>query len=116
MMGSLVDECAIETAKVSKEAALLDVFPVDAYFVRPDHFGVVGLGVGLAAEQVLLIAVLHRGRARDTGPYTENDAILTLEPVGIAGHIGAGPDEAHVAHEHVPQLGEFIDLCAAPSC
>lgn len=37
-------------------------------------------------------------------------AVDALQLVGVARHIGVGTHEAHVADEHVPQLGQFIQF------
>src|SRR3972149_5409244 len=65
---------------------------------------------------VVHVAAPARGPARDAGPHGRARA-----EVGVAlgqsadelGAFGPGPDQAHVATEHVPELGQLVDARGA---
>ena len=92
---------------------MIQIIEVDSYFVGPDDGVVVGLGVGLLGKQFFLIAVFDAGRTRDAGTEHEESAVVALQLVGIAGHVGARPHEAHLSDEDVDQLCEAVYLAVA---
>ena len=92
------------------EGVVTEVVEVDADFVGEDYLVVVSLRIGLFGEQVFLVAVFQGGRARDTGTKPQHVAVLPLQLVGIAGHVGTWTDKAHITDQYVPELRKFIEL------
>jgi hypothetical protein len=84
---------------------ILDVCPVDPYLRRKEDFTVEALRVRLAQEHAFLVTKLKRRRSGDPRAHSEHDSVFSGQCVGVSGHVRSGPDDAHVAHQHVVELG-----------
>jgi len=112
-----IAEEAIVAVVVAVEA---DFVGIDGVVVVPDGDFLIGAGVTLGfgllhvgGYHILLISVLEGGGTGDAGTQLEHIPILPYQLVGVAGHVGTGTHKAHVADEHVPQLGQLVQLVAA---
>ena len=92
---------------------MVQIIKVDFHLVGPDDGVIVSLWVGLLGEQFLFVAILDAGRARDAGAQLEHAAVVALQLVSIARHVGTRPDKAHLADKHIDQLGEAVHLAMA---
>lgn len=70
-----------------------------------------GLSLGnIGGDHFVFEAVFEGGGAGDAGAELQDDAVVTLELVSVAGNVWAWADEGHCADEDVPEFGEFVDL------
>lgn len=92
---------------------MVQVIQVDFHLVGPDDGVVIGLWVGLLSQQLFLIAVFDAGRTCNTGTKLKDATVVALKLVGIARHVGAWPNEAHLSNEDIDQLGEAVHLAVA---
>ena len=117
--------------QVLPEGVVVQVVAVDTHLVGPYHPVVVFLhgadGAALPVcrfslfadylpdpcQQGLLVAVLHRRGPRDARPEPQQLAVVALQAVGIARHVGARPHQAHVTLQYVPQLWQLVKLAPA---
>jgi hypothetical protein len=82
--------------------------------LRGEHdLDVGGLGVRRGRQDGLLVAVGDRGEVGEAGAHLEDAGVRLRETLHVARHLGARPDEAHVADEDVPELGQLVELEAA---
>ena len=89
---------------------MVQVIQVDFHFVRPNDSVIISLWVGLLSKQFFLITVLDACWTSDAWTELQNAAVITLQLVSIAWHIGARPDKAHLSNKHIDQLGEAVHL------
>ncbi len=65
----------------------------------------------VGAEAFFLIPIQDAGGAGHARAHGQDLALQRLRPgLGDLGHLGARTDEAHLADQHVPQLGQFVQL------
>ena len=111
--------------QVTQEAVVVDVEAVEAELIGHDAGQVVIHHAAAAApeassgtfvpaaviKQRLFPAVEDRSRAGDARADGEDLAAQVLRPVGHDGGVfGTGTDQGHLADEHVPQLGQLVEL------
>lgn len=89
---------------------MVQIVKVNLYLVGPDDVVVVGFRVGLLRQQLLLVAVFDAGRTGDARAELQDAAVVALQLVGVAGHVGTRPNEAHLPDEDVNQLCEAVHL------
>src|SRR5262245_59614315 len=98
-------------ANVRSPRSATKVLPVTLELDGLQSLTVEGLPISVhTREETLLAAKTHRHRVGQAGPDPED-----LFPEGILGvHVpwefGSGADERHLALEHVPELGELVEL------
>ena len=80
---------------------MVQIIKVDFDLVGPDDGVVVGFRVGLLGEQFLFVAVFDAGGAGDARAQLQQAPVVATELVGIARHVGARPDEAHLPNQNV---------------
>ena len=104
------DEGPEDGVEVADEVVMADVEAVEAHFVGQDEVEVVVHQV-VRAEAGFFVVVGDGGGAGDAGADGEDFAAVVggvgLEDLGV---FGAGADEAHVADEDVPKLGQLVEL------
>ena len=59
--------------------------------------------------EVEIAAAADLAEARDARLYGEQKMVVAFVIVHFLGEVRAGADEAHVAFEHVPKIGELIE-------
>ena len=89
---------------------MVQIIKVDFHLVGPNDIVVIPFGIGLLGEQFFLVAVLDAGGTCDAGTELKNTAVIALQLVGIAWHIGPRPNKAHLSDEDIDQLGEAVHL------
>ena len=92
---------------------MVQIVKVNLHLVGPDDVIVVGFRVSLLRQQLLLVAVFDAGRTGDAWAELQDAAVVALQLVGVAGNVGARPNEAHLPDEDVDQLGEAVHLAVA---
>jgi len=99
-----------EDIHIREESLVADVELVETELIGQDGAEVVIHKAG-ALEQVFLIAVGDGGGAGDAGADGEDLVTEICGPgFGEGGVFWAGSDEAHIAFEDVPELGELVEL------
>ena len=89
---------------------ILGIFLAQADLFRQDALDVLSLRVLRMPQYLSLVAKLDRSRIGDARPYAENFGIIVAKQLDVMPHFGSRPHEAHVAHQHVDQLRQFVDL------
>ena len=92
---------------------MVQIVKVDFDLVGPDDVVVVGFWIGLLRQQFLLVAVFNAGGTSNAGTELKDAAVVALQLVGVAGHVGTRPHEAHLTYKDVDQLGEAVHLAVA---
>ena len=87
---------------------MVQICQVDFHLVGPNDGVVICLRVRLLGQQFFLIAVFDAGRTRDAGTKLQDAAVIALQLVGIAWHVGTRPYKTHLSDEDIDQLGETI--------
>lgn len=99
-----------EDIQIREESLVADVELVETELIGQDGAEVVIHKAG-ALEQVFLIAIGDGGGAGDAGADGEDLVAEVCGPgFGEGGVFGAGSDEAHLAFEDIPELGELVEL------
>ena len=100
-------------SNITPKAPIIQIVQVDFHLVGPDDVVVVPFRVGLLGEKFFLVAVFDAGRTRNTRSQLQDASVVALQLVGIAGHIGARPDETHLPDEDIDEFGEAVHLAVA---
>src|SRR5262245_35470684 len=98
-----------QNPQVQEEAAPLGIDDVEADLLREDLLDVVVQKV-VAVEDPALLGEGDLREAGDAGPHAEDRAVVALVEHDEVHVLGPRADEAHLADEHVPQLGDLVDL------
>ena len=75
---------------------MVQIVEIDFHFVRPNNVVIIPFWVGLLGKEFFFVAVFDAGRTGDAWTKLEYAALVALKLVGVALHIGARPDEAHL--------------------
>ena len=100
-------------SNISKETPIIEIVKIDFHLVRPNDIVIVPFWVVLLGKQFLFVTVFDAGWTRDAWTKLQNTTVITLQLVSIARHIGAWPDETHLADKYIYQFGEAINLTMA---
>ncbi len=92
---------------------MVKVIQVDFHLIWPNYIIIIGFRVCLLGKQFFLFPVFYAGRSCDAGAKLKDATVVALQLVGIARHIGAWPNEAHLSNEDIDQLGEAVHLAVA---
>ena len=98
---------------ISPKTPMVEIVEIDFDLVGPKDGVVVGFGVGLLGEKFLLVAIFDACGACDARAELQDPAVVALQLVGIAGHVGTRADETHLPDEDVDQFGEAVHLAVA---
>ena len=99
--------------EVHPEGGVMEIVSVDPNLVRKNHFVVVALRVIDRREEFFFVPVFERGGAGDAGAEPQDLPVVAGQGIGKTGHIGTRTHETHLAHQDVPQFGQFVQLVAA---
>lgn len=97
-------------ADVAPEGVVVDVFEIQLDLFLHDDFDIVPFGVFSFLHQLVLVAVLDGGGVGDAWPHVEDVHLLGSPVIDVMPHFGPWPHEAHLAAEHVDQLGELVEF------
>ena len=86
---------------ITEKAPIVQIIQVDFHFVRPNDIVVISLWISLLGEQFFFVTVLDTCRAGNAWAELENATVITFQLVGIAGHIGAWPNETHLSDKDI---------------
>ena len=89
---------------------MLRILQVQFNLLRQAISQIKSFHISRAAQERFFIAEQHRGHVRDARLELQNLALLRGVALHISRHLGTRPHEAHIAHQHVPELGQFIQL------
>ncbi len=92
---------------------MVQVIQVDFHLVGPNDGVIIGLWVGLLGKQFFFVAVFDAGGTCNAGTKLKDATVIALQLVGIAGHIRARSDEAHLTDEDVDQFGQAVHFAVA---
>ena len=92
---------------------MVQVIQIDFHLVRPDNIVVILLRVRLLGKQLFLISVFDACWTSNAWAELQKTAVVTLQLVGIAWHVGAWPNKAHLSDKDIDQLGKAVHLTVA---
>lgn len=98
---------------VAQKCPIFQIIKVDFHFVGPNDVVVVPFRVGLSGKELFLIAVFDAGGSRNARTKLKDAAVVALQLVGVTGHIGTRPDEAHLPNENINQFSKAIHFAVA---
>src|SRR2546430_7379388 len=104
---------ASDQTKVQAEAPPAHVCVAERELARQDLPDIEVLRVRTSPQEGLLVSERHRGEIRDSRPHGQELTVLLGEHVHVARYLRPRSDEAHLAPQHVDELGQLIDLPAA---
>src|SRR5687768_2699533 len=67
----------------------------------------------MAPQDLAFVGKTERSRISNPRPSREHDPFVTRVSFHCPLHLRAWSDEAHVSDEHVPQLGQLVELVLA---
>jgi hypothetical protein len=106
-------QCPEDDVQVGQHGAVVDVDKVQPQLAGQDDLEVLVDHVA-GLQHRLLVAVEDGRRAGDAGAHRQQDVARLGRPVADEVAVfRARPDDAHLPLEHVPQLGQFVDLGVA---
>ena len=108
-----VDQGGGDQLEVVEQRGVPRVLACHADLVGQHDVDVGLLGVLALREQLGLVAVDDRRHVRDPGARLENGAVVLRVHQDVLLELGTRAHQAHVAHEHVPQLRQLVDLGVA---
>ena len=111
--GAGLDDSLENQLNVAEETPIFEIIEIDFYLVRPDDIIVIPFRVRLLGEQFFLVAILNAGRSGDAWAELKDASVVTFQLVGIAWHIGAWPDEAHLPNQNIDQFRKAIHFAMA---
>src|SRR6185437_17149649 len=85
----------------------------EARLPGPDHPVVSLVRLRAASQDVALIRKDDGREVGDAGTDGEQAALLRRVSCDVCEHLRPWSDQAHLTPNHVPQLGEFVELPAA---
>ena len=92
---------------------MVQIVKVNLYLVGPDDVVVVGFRVGLLGQKFLLVAVFDAGGTGDAWAELQDAAVVALQLIGVARHVGARSYKTHLSDQHVDQLSKAVYLTMA---
>jgi hypothetical protein len=91
--------------QVVPETAFFSVFEIELDFLLHDDLDIVFLGVFSFFEEFILVAILDASGVSDAWSYIQHVHLLWCPVVDIVAHFWSWTYEAHIAYEHVDELG-----------
>src|SRR5580704_3271079 len=79
-------------------------------FCWQDAFTVQCVRILARAQYFLLVAIEKRSQICDSWPHLQDRLPRRCMELHMLWHLRPGPDQAHVALEHIQKLGQFIEL------
>src|ERR1039457_5327131 len=98
---------------IGTKAYLPDVLQLEGDLYRPNSPGILQIGIGDAGQQQEFIEVDQGCPIREPGAKIQNPPFIALKSVCVTPQFRPGADQAHIAHEHVVQLRDLIELGGA---
>ncbi len=98
---------------ITEKAPVVQIIQVDFHFVRPNNIVIISLRINLLGKQFFFITVLDTCWAGNAWAELQNATVVAFQLVGIAGHIGAWTNKAHLSDKHIDQLGEAVHFAVA---
>ena len=92
---------------------MADINAVETHLIRKDML-IIRRHEIIARKHLFFIAVDNTGGTGNPRAHRHNLILSVFRPFHRDLIVfGAGTDEAHIAHQHIPQLRQFIDFCIA---
>ena len=98
---------------IAQKCPMIKVIQVDFHLVRPNDIVVISLWISLLGEQFFLVTVLDTCWPRNARAELQNAAVVAFQLVGIAGHIRAWTNKAHLSDKNIDQLSKAINFAVA---
>ena len=89
---------------------MLRVLLCQADFFGQDPFDVFPFRIRGTAEDFGLVPILDRRRVGNAGPHAQDLCIIVAEHLHVPANFRPRAHKAHVAHEDIDQLRQFVDL------